>query len=191
MDITSLIGTLLSSDSITGVSKSTKASSNDVQSILTAALPALLNGAKAQAEDESTAASFTKALASHGKKDTSDLSSFLGNVDLEDGSKIIGHLLGNDSDAVKTIAKKAGTNTKTATNVLSAAAPLLMSLMGQKENEDDDDNALGSIAAALIKNVDVGDLIGGLLGGSSSKKSSKKSNDASDLIGGILGSLLK
>lgn len=152
MDITSLIGTLLSSDSITGVSKSTKASSNDVQSILTAALPALLNGAKAQAEDESTAASFTKALASHGKKDTSDLSSFLGNVDLEDGSKIIGHLLGNDSDAVKTIAKKAGTNTKTATNVLSAAAPLLMSLMGQKENEDDDDNALGSIAAALIKN---------------------------------------
>ena len=191
MDITSLIGTLLSSDSITGVSKSTKASSNDVQSILTAALPALLNGAKAQAEDESTAASFTKALASHGKKDTSDLSSFLGNVDLEDGSKIIGHLLGNDSDAVKTIAKKAGTNTKTATNVLSAAAPLLMSLMGQKENEDDDDNALGSIAAALIKNVDVGDLIGGLLGGTSSKKSSKKSNDASDLIGGILGSLLK
>lgn len=191
MDITSLIGTLLSSDSITGVSKSTKASSNDVQSILTAALPALLNGAKAQAEDESTAASFTKALASHGKKDTSDLSSFLGNVDLEDGSKIIGHLLGNDSDAVKTIAKKAGTNTKTAANVLSAAAPLLMSLMGQKENEDDDDNALGSIAAALIKNVDVGDLIGGLLGGSSSKKSSKKSNDASDLIGGILGSLLK
>ncbi len=191
MDITSLIGTLLSSDSITGVSKSTKASSNDVQSILTAALPALLNGAKAQAEDESTAASFTKALASHGKKDTSDLASFLGNVDLEDGSKIIGHLLGNDSDAVKTIAKKAGTNTKTATNVLSAAAPLLMSLMGQKENEDDDDNALGSIAAALIKNVDVGDLIGGLLGGSSSKKSSKKSNDASDLIGGILGSLLK
>lgn len=187
MDITSLIGTLLSSDSITGVSKSTKASSNDVQSILTAALPALLNGAKAQAEDESTAASFTKALASHGKKDTSDLSSFLGNVDLEDGSKIIGHLLGNDSDAVKTIAKKAGTNTKTATNVLSAAAPLLMSLMGQKENEDDDDNALGSIAAALIKNVDVGDLIGGLLGGSSSKKS----NGTSDLIGGILGSLLK
>lgn len=193
MDITSLIGTLLSSDSISGVSKSTKSSSNDVMSVMTAALPLLLNGAKAQAEDESTAASFSKALATHGKKDTSDLSSFLGNVDLEDGSKIIGHLLGNDSDAIKTIAKQAGTNTKTASNVLSAAAPLMMSLLGQKDNDDDDDSALGSIAAALIKNVDVGDLIGGLLGGGTSKKkaSSKKSNGTAEILGDLLGSLLK
>lgn len=193
MDITSLIGTLLSSDSISGVSKSTKSSSSDVMSVMTAALPLLLNGAKAQAEDESTAASFSKALATHGKKDTSDLSSFLGNVDLEDGSKIIGHLLGNDSDAIKTIAKQAGTNTKTASNVLSAAAPLMMSLLGQKDNDDDDDSALGSIAAALIKNVDVGDLIGGLLGGGTSKKkaSSKKSNGTAEILGDLLGSLLK
>ncbi len=193
MDITSLIGTLLSSDSISGVSKSTKSSSSDVMSVMTAALPLLLNGAKAQAEDESTAASFSKALATHGKKDTSDLSSFLGNVDLEDGSKIIGHLLGNDSDAIKTIAKQAGTNTKTASNVLSAAAPLMMSLLGQKDNDDDDNSALGSIAAALIKNVDVGDLIGGLLGGGTSKKkaSSKKSNDTAEILGDLLGSLLK
>ena len=112
MDISSLIGVLLSSDSISGVSKSTKSSSSDVMSVMTAALPLLLNGAQAQAEDESTAASFSKALATHGKKDTSDVSSFLKNVDLEDGSKIIGHLLGNDSDAIKTIAKQAGTNTK-------------------------------------------------------------------------------
>lgn len=193
MDITSLIGTLLSSDSISGVSKSTKSSSSDVMSVMTAALPLLLNGAKAQAEDESTAASFSKALATHGKKDTSDLSSFLGNVDLEDGSKIIGHLLGNDSDAIKTIAKQAGTNTKTASNVLSAAAPLMMSLLGQKDNDDDDDSALGSIAAALIKNVDVGDLVGGLLGGGTSKKkaSSKKSNGTAEILGDLLGSLLK
>lgn len=193
MDITSLIGTLLSSDSISGVSKSTKSSSSDVMSVMTAALPLLLNGAKAQAEDESTAASFSKALATHGKKDTSDLSSFLGNVDLEDGSKIIGHLLGNDSDAIKTIAKQAGTNTKTASSVLSAAAPLMMSLLGQKDNDDDDDSALGSIAAALIKNVDVGDLIGGLLGGGTSKKkaSSKKSNGTAEILGDLLGSLLK
>ena len=192
MDISSLIGTLLSSDSISGVSKSTKSSSSDVMSIMTAALPLLLNGAQAQAEDESTAASFSKALATHGKKDTSDVSSFLKNVDLEDGSKIIGHLLGNDSDAIKTIAKQAGTNTKTATSVLSAAAPLLMSLMGQKDNEDENDNALGTIAAALIKNVDVGDLIGGLLGSGTTKKTaSKKSNGSAEILGDLLGSLLK
>ena len=188
MDITSLIGTLLSSDSISGVSKTTKSSSGDVTSILSAALPLLLNGAQAQAEDKSTAASFSKALASHGKEDTSNIASFLDKVDMEDGSKIVAHLLGNDGAAVKDIAKKAGTNAKTVTNVLSAAAPLLMSLMGQKDNDDDDDNALGSIAAALIKNVDVGDVVGALLGGGGSKK---KSNSNGDLLGNILGSLLK
>lgn len=190
MDITSLIGTLLSSDSVSGVSKTTKASNSDVTSILSAALPLLLNGAQAQAEDKSTAASFSKALASHGKEDTSDIASFLKNVDMEDGSKIIAHLLGNDDSAVKEIAEKAGTNTKTASSVLSATAPLLMSLMGQKDNDDDDDNALGSIAAALIKNVDVGDVVGALLGGSSDSKK-KKSSGSSDLLGNILGSLLK
>lgn len=189
MDITSLIGTLLSSDSITGVSKTTKASSNDVQSILAAALPALLSGAQAQAEDKNTAASFTKALATHGKKDTSDLSSFLGKVDMDDGSKIINHLLGSDSKALDSIATQSGVSVKTVTKVLSAAAPLLMSLMGQKDNDDDDDNALGNIAAALIKNADVGNLVGALLGGGSG--SSKKSNSTADLIGGLLGSLLK
>ena len=89
MDITSLIGTLLSSDSISGVSKTTKSSSSDVASVLSAALPLLLNGAQAQAEDKNTAASFSKALASHGKDDTSDIASFLDKVDMEDGSKII------------------------------------------------------------------------------------------------------
>lgn len=192
MDITSLIGTLLSSDSISGVSKTTKSSSSDVTSVLTAALPMLLNGAQAQAEDKSTAAGFSKALASHGKEDTSDLSSFLSKVDMEDGSKIIAHLLGSDDSAVETIAKKAGTNTKTTSNVLSAAAPLLMSLLGQKNNDDDDDGALGSIAAALIKNVDVGDVIGGLLGaGSSKKKASSKKDGTAELLGDLLGSLLK
>ncbi len=189
MDITSLLGTLLSSDSISGVSKTTKSSSSDVTSVLSAALPLLLNGAQAQAENKSTAASFSKALAAHGKDDTSNIASFLENVDMEDGSKIIGHLLGNDDSAMKAIAKKAGTNTKTVSNVLAATAPLLMSLLGQKDNDDDDDNALGSIAAALIKNVDVGDVIGGLLGVSSGSK--KKSSGTADLLGDLLGSLLK
>lgn len=189
MDITSLIGTLLSSDSISGVSKTTKSSSSDVASVLSAALPLLLNGAQAQAEDKNTAASFSKALASHGKDDTSDIASFLDKVDMEDGSKIIAHLLGSDDTAVKSIAKKAGTNTKTASNVLAATAPLLMSLLGQKDNDDDDDNALGSIAAALIKNVDVGAVIGGLLGASANSK--KKKSGGADLLGDLLGSLLK
>ena len=194
MDINSLLGTLLSSDSVSGVSKATKADNNEVASVLNAALPMLLKGAKKQSEDKDTAESFATALLSHGKKDTSNLSSFLKNVDLDDGSKIIGHLLGKDDDSVKKIAKSSGVSTKKTGDILSAAAPLLMSLLGQESaSKKSDNNVALELAGALLKNVDVGDLIGDLLGGDNKKKKSskKKENDAGEIIGDILGALLK
>ncbi len=210
MDMNSLIKTLLSSDSVSGVSKATKASDSNVQSVLNAALPLLLNGAKAQSEDKNTSESFANALLSHGQKDTSNLSSFLKNVDLEDGAKIVKHLLG-DGDSVKSIAKKSGVSTKEAGNILSAAAPLLMSLLGQQTTSKKNNNSAAalSVASALLQNVDVGDLLGNLLGGntkkkstskkttakkSTTKKSTKKDDDndtAAEVIGDILGKLLK
>lgn len=194
MDINSLLGTLLSSDSVSGVSKATKADNNEVASVLNAALPMLLKGAKKQSEDKDTAESFATALLSHGKKDTSNLSSFLKNVDLDDGSKIIGHLLGKDDDSVKKIAKSSGVSAKKTGDILSAAAPLLMSLLGQESaSKKSDNNVALELAGALLKNVDVGDLIGDLLGGDNKKKKSskKKDNDAGEIIGDILGALLK
>ena len=194
MDMNSLLGTLLSSDSVSGVSKATKADNNEVASVLNAALPMLLKGAKKQSEDKDTAESFATALLSHGKKDTSNLSSFLKNVDLDDGSKIIGHLLGKDDDSVKKIAKSSGVSTKKTSDILSAAAPLLMSLLGQESAaKKSDSNVALELAGALLKNVDVGDLIGDLLGGDNKKKKSskKKDNDAGEIIGDILGALLK
>ena len=194
MDINSLLGTLLSSDSVSGVSKATKTDNNEVASVLNAALPMLLKGAKKQSEDKDTAESFATALLSHGKKDTSNLSSFLKNVDLDDGSKIIGHLLGKDDDSVKKIAKSSGVSAKKTSDILSAAAPLLMSLLGQESaSKKSDNNVALELAGALLKNVDVGDLIGDLLGGDNKKKKSskKKDNDAGEIIGDILGALLK
>ena len=198
MDINSLLTTLLSSDSVSGVSKATKADDNEVQSVLNAALPLLLKGAKKQSEDKDTADGFAKALLSHGNKDTSNLSSFLKGVDLEDGAKIIGHLLGNDDDSVKKIAKTSGVSAKKTGDILSAAAPLLMSLLGQESaSKKSDGNVALELAGALLKNVDVGDLLGDLLGGGSKKKttkkasSKKKDNDTAELIGDLLGSLLK
>ena len=194
MDMNSLLGTLLSSDSVSGVSKATKADDKEVQSVLNAALPLLLKGAKKQSEDKDTAESFATALLSHGKKDTSNLSSFLKNVDLDDGSKIIGHLLGKDDDSVKKIAKSSGVSAKKTGDILSAAAPLLMSLLGQESaSKKSDNNVALELAGALLKNVDVGDLIGDLLGGDNKmkKSSKKKDNDAGEIIGDILGALLK
>jgi len=203
MDIQKLAGTLLSSDALSGLSKKTGASKSEVKSVLTQVLPSLLSGAQSQADSADTAEGFAKALASHAKDDTGDLLGFLKNVDLEDGGKIIGHLLGgNTSSTTKAVAKKTGVSSSKVSDILSGAGPLLMSLLGQQADEDDDkDSGIGILMGSLLSNVDLGDLLTGLLtdddssskSKSKKKKNSKKSSDSGlgSLLSGLLGKLLK
>ena len=189
MDISSLIGTLMSADSTQGIGQTTNTNSSTVQNVLTAALPALLDGAKTQSQDTSTG--FAQALLSHGQKDTSDIAAFLNKVDLIDGGKIVGHLLGSNSGSqISSIASSAGASKKDTSSILAAAAPLLMSLLGQQSAANTDSgagtDAIGAAAALLLKNLDVGSILGSLLGVSSSGKKGKKG-----LLGAILGKLLK
>lgn len=186
MDLKKLAGTLLSADSISGLSNLTGASTSDVSNVLAQALPSLLNGASNQAKDKDTVNSFASALSQHAKDDTKDLSGFLNKVDLKDGSKIIGHLLGSDkNDIISNIASNTGVSQKDTGSILSAIAPLLMSLLGQQTNEDDNkDSGIENLFGSLLDNVDVGDLLTGLLGDNSSSSSGKQS-------GNLLGNLLK
>lgn len=190
MDITSLLSTLTSSSSITNVSKVTGTTKTEVKDVLSAALPALLNGAKEQAEDKSTQEGFLSALTSHAKDDTSSISSFLKNVDLDDGAAIVKHLIGGaSSSATKEIAKEAGVSSSKVTSILSAVAPLLMSLLG-KEKESSSGGA--DLMGSLLKNVDMGSVLSGLLGSSSSsKKSSSSTSDTLSKVGSLIGGFLK
>ena len=199
MDLSKIAGALLSSDSIGGLSNLTGASNSDIKNVLSSALPSLLSGATEQAKNENTAASFANALAQHAKDDTSNLGSFLGNVDLADGAKIIFHLLGsNQEETVKKAAKASGVSEKKTSDILSAIAPMLLSLLGQQADEDDDkESGVGNLVGSLLDNVDVGSLLTGLIStntasestGSSNKKDSKKAG--SGILGGILSGLLK
>lgn len=190
MDLKKLAGTLLSSDSISGLSNLTGASTSDVSNVLAQALPSLLNGANNQTKDKDSVDSFVSALSQHAKDDTKDLSGFLNKVDLKDGSKIIGHLLGSDkNDIISNIASNTGVSQKDTGSILSAIAPLLMSLLGQQTDEDDNkDSGIESLFGDLLDNVDVGDLLTGLLGDNSSPKVESASGKKS---GNLLGNLLK
>ena len=204
MDLKKLTSTLLSSDSIKGLSNLTGASKNEVSSVLTEALPALLSGANGQAKDAGTAKGFADALAQHAKDDTGNLAGFLGNVDLVDGAKIIGHLLGSDQDGVtKSVAKKTGVSASKIGQILAAIAPLLMSLLGKQADEDEEkESGVGALLGNLLDNVDVGSLLSGLTstdassststGKKKKKKAAKKDSEssASGLMG-LLGKLLK
>lgn len=200
MDLSKLAGSLLSSDSIKGLSSLTGASNGDIQSVLTNALPSLLSGATEQAKNADTAESFANALAQHAKDDTSNLSSFLGNVDMADGAKIIGHLLGaNKEETVQKAAKASGVSQNKTSDILSAVAPMLLSLLGQQADEDDDkESGVNALVGSLLDNVDVGSLLSGLIStdtSSSSSTNGKKkpasSKKNSGILGGILSGLLK
>ena len=173
MDINALMKQMLSSDSIQNLSSVTGTTQKDVKNVLSTALPSLLNGAQSQATDEKTAESFVNALASHAKDDTADISSFFSNIDLEDGGKIVQHLLGNQTQALtEEAAGKAGVEDKKSTNILSAAAPLLMSLLGQQTagNANNNTSGIGGLMGSLLGGVDFSSLLGGIFGGGSEEE---------------------
>ena len=165
-DLSSIASTIMGGDALKGIASSTGLSSKDVSSILTNALPQLLNGASKQTTNAKTASSFASALQQHASNNTTNLSSFFKNVDLTDGGKIVGHLLGSKNDATTNkISKDLGIDSKDVTKVLAAAAPLLMSLLGKKAQsaKKENESSLESIAGSLLKNVDVGDILKGFL----------------------------
>ncbi len=191
MDIEKLLGQLLSSDALKGLSKASGASKTDVKKVISEVLPDLLSGAEKQAKSADTAEGFTKALSDHAKVDTSDIKSFLKNIDLADGAKIIGHLLGkNTSSTTKAVSQKTGVTSEKTGNILASLAPLLMSLLGKQTGSDDSSSDIGDLMGSLLGSVDVADLLGGLLG-SSSKKTTKKTSSTQGNLTNVLGSLLK
>ena len=179
MDFGSIINTMMSSDSVSQLSSLTGTSEKDVSSILTSALPQLLSGAQGQATNADTAQSFANALAAHGQKDSADLSSFLSGIDLDDGQKIVNHLLGSDNAVAtaETLSQESGVASTNISGILSAAAPLLMNLLG-KQAEKETENASGGL--------DLGGIVGSLFGGGDDKDSGGGLD-----LGGILTGLFK
>ena len=178
MDFSSIINTLTGSDSVSQLSNISGTSEQDVSSILSSVIPQLLNGAQEQATNEDTATSFANALTSHGQQNTNDLSAFFGGIDLEDGQKIVDHLLGSDNAVAtaETLSTESGVASSSITSIISATAPLLMSLLGQQATSETQTQAQEADAEG---GFDLSSIVGSLFGGGDDGKE-----------GGGLGSIL-
>ena len=168
MDLNALMSTMLSEESIANLGVKTDASPEEVRGVLGNALPLLLNGASAQATNQDTASGFVGALQQHAQDDASNVGSFLGNVDLADGAKIIAHLLGANTGAqTQAVAQQAGVSQDKTGSIRSAAAPLLLTLLGQQTagNSQNTSAGIGGLMGALMGSGDMTSLLGGLLGG--------------------------
>ncbi len=188
MDINSLLSTMLSSGSVNGISQLTGSSSQDVSNVLASALPSLLSGAGMQATAENSG--FEQAIASHAKDDTSNLGSFMSGVDMKDGAKILNHLLGSNTAATtNAVAKRAGVSNKSTASILSAAAPLLMSLLGQQTQQSHSSglstaNLIGSLLTGSLNSGNQS-LLGALLGGGQTHQYQQPQQTS--LLGALLG----
>ena len=187
----SSIASLLSGGGISTIAKTVGAEESNVQSAIGAALPALISGMQKNVSTESGASSLAKALSDHSGDSTSNIASFLNNVDLSDGSKIVSHILGSsNTSTTNAIAKQSGLSSSKVSQILSMIAPLLLSLIGKKNTNGDSSSAgLGSLLGSILggSSSDLGGLASaasGLFGGSSNKSSSKKD-------GGLLDGILK
>ncbi|WP_223034344.1 DUF937 domain-containing protein [Hanstruepera marina] len=150
---------------VSGVAGQTNESENKTNDVLTMALPVLMAAMKRNASTPQGAEGLMGAL--NSKHDGSILDNldglFGGGVDssvLDDGSKILGHVLGNKQANVQNaIGAKAGVDSNSVAQILKIAAPLLLGMLGKQTREKQVSSPSG-----------LESLLGGLLTGNSQQQ---------------------
>lgn len=185
---------LLSGDVISSIARSTGNTQKDTTNVLANALPALVSAMANNASTKDGADSLARALDRHTTGDS--LASLLGNVDTEDGAKILTNILGGNNAKVQSaVAKQCGITKGATADILSTAAPLLLSALGsQKKATKTGADGLTDLLTGLLgggssKNNSTGTLLslaGALLGGSNNNSG----NGTADLLRSLTGSLL-
>jgi hypothetical protein len=152
------------------------------QSAVQTALPAIVGGLAANAQDAGGAKSIEKALKKHtGSSGKIDVDS----IDTADGEKIVSHVFGaKKNDVVAAVAKKSDNATQQIiAQILPIIAPIVLSWLASQFLNKKAAPAAKSKAKAKPKAESgggIGDILGGLLG----------SAGGQEVLGSVLGGLL-
>ena len=169
MDLANILGSLAGNDTVNEISKKFNIDTNKVSSVITSALPTLIGAMQKNASTESGAAALAKALGDHAGNANSMISN-LKNVDLTDGSKILGKILGGNASSIfDKIGKQTGTTSGQVSNILSSIAPALMNMLGKlKGNNNTGNDGLGALLGSVLgggSSSNAGGGLGSILGG--------------------------
>ena len=156
------------------------------------AIPALLGGMQANAEDPAGAASLAGALGDH-PSDLIDGGVDLDQVDADDGEKIVGNVFGSNQDQVaQTLGGNlGGQGGGLIKQLLPILAPIVLAylskrLMGQGQGGGGGQNPFGG---ATGSNNPLNDMLNSMLGGGAAGGAAGQSGAGSilDMLGGMLG----
>lgn len=185
MDLNSILGALTAGSAVNDMGKQFNMNSNQVNSVISAALPTLIGAMQKNTATESGASSLAGALASH-LGDGINLSS----AGLTDGSKILGHILGGNSNSIfSALAKQTGTSSNQVSGILSAIAPMLLGLLGKgQKSTNTSAGGLGGLLGALLGGGSIGGSLGGNSGGNAGGGllGDKNKNGIPDIIEGFM-----
>ena len=208
--ILDLLNSDLGKTIVSGVAGQTKQPENKTQDVLTMALPVLMQAMKRNASTPQGAEGLLGAL--NSKHDGSILENlgglFSGGVDsnvLDDGGKILGHVLGGKQKNVENaLSQQSGIDAGSVAQILKVAAPILMGVLGNqaKQQNVNSQGGLEGLLGGLLKGNSpqneqsflesildadgdgsiIDDVAGMVLGGSNKKK-----GGLAGLLGGLFG----
>lgn len=152
------------------------------------ALPALLGGIQANTADPGGASSFASAVHQHDNSPLdADAGVDLGQVDENDGDKIVGHVFGDQRDQVVHQLGQTGGSSTTQDligKLLPLLAPIVMAYLAKRLSGGTGAPGEGAGGGGL------GDLLGSILGGGTAQRGGQAdilSGGLGDLLGGLLG----
>ena len=163
MDMETIMKMMLQSGALEQVSGMLGVDGKSAESAVEYVMPMLLKGMQGQMKNEDTKYGFLQALNDHSKQDTKDLRKAVKDADVDDGAKIVRHLLGAQEEEVAAKAtKRSGLDTKTILKIMAILAPILMSKMGQTAKTETAKAGSGDmmkVVGGLLDGVDAKDVV--------------------------------
>lgn len=186
MDLTQLMGLFGNKDELGGLAKKAGVDSGQIEGLLSNGLPEILGALKTNTNSEDGMNSLFSALGKHENVDIKSLLSNPENIDVNDGSKILGHIFGSkQNDVNDRLAKSAGISSSQAGNVMSMLAPLLMGALGNAKKESNlDSSGLKSMLGSLMG---AGGVMNAAKGFLDKDGDGDIIDDAAGMLGGLFG----
>jgi hypothetical protein len=161
------------------------------------AIPALLGGLQANAQDPAGAASLAGALGDHPSA-LVDGGVNLDEVDTADGEKIVGNIFGSNSTQVAhTLSNNLGQQSGLIQKLLPILAPIVLAYISRRLTGTSSGGGAGDLLGSILGGSGGGqaggggnvlsDVLGGMLGGGQAGDTDRGSGSVLDMLGGMLG----
>lgn len=188
MNLEGIIG-LLGSQNLEKLTSQIGGTEEQVKNGLEAALPAMLAALNKNTGTEKGAEALNNALEKHDGSILNNLSGYLSNPDLKDGTGILNHLFGNQTTNVaNAISQSSGLDTNGSMKMLQMLAPIVLGALGQQKKENNlDAGGLNALTSMLSGTLGGNEKASGIMGLVTNMLDANKDGNVVDDIMGMVG----